>query len=68
MGEFLRKIRAKLKMSQATFAAEVGIHQSTLAHYESGFRFPRKRYLQLILDYIDTKGLSYNLNELLNKK
>ncbi len=68
MGEFLKKLRKTLGLSQYQLAAELGMAQSTLAHYEVEYRFPRKEYLEAILDYADSKGISYNINGLLNRK
>ncbi len=46
----LRLLRTHLRLSQHEFARRVGINQSSISQYESGYSFPHKSSLKKILE------------------
>lgn len=52
-GSRLKQRRNEKKMTQKDFAKQLGVTQSTVANYESNFRFPRESRLKKISDVLD---------------
>ncbi|MBF4692729.1 helix-turn-helix domain-containing protein [Fusibacter ferrireducens] len=53
LGEQIKKLRKEYKLSQKTLAENIGIAQSAVANYESGYRVPNHEILIKLADYFD---------------
>ncbi|GAU77243.1 helix-turn-helix domain-containing protein [Fusibacter sp. 3D3] len=53
LGEQLKKLRKTSKLSQKTLAENIGIAQSAVANYESGYRVPNREILIKLADHFD---------------
>lgn len=53
LGEQLKKLRKVSKISQKILAENIGISQSAVANYESGYRMPNHEILLKLADYFD---------------
>ena len=50
-GERISELRKRRMMSQRKAAAELGISQALLSHYENGLREPRLEFVVKLCDY-----------------
>jgi phage repressor protein C with HTH and peptisase S24 domain len=62
LGEKIKELRVQRCWTQEEVAQKLGALQQTVAHYEAGRRYPRKKYLDK-LPVIFGKPLSYFLDE-----
>ncbi len=53
LGEQIKKLRKEFKLSQKKLAENIGIAQSAVANYESGYRIPNHGILIKLADYFD---------------
>ena len=53
LGEQIKKLRKEFKLSQKKLAENIGIAQSAVANYESGYRIPNHEILIKLADYFD---------------
>ncbi len=52
----LVRLRSQRELSQREAAAELGISQALLSHYENGIREPRLEFLVRLCDYYDVSA------------
>ncbi len=52
----LIKLRTERELSQREAAAELGISQALLSHYENGIREPRLEFVVRLCDYYDVSA------------
>lgn len=48
-GEWMKKRRSKLNMTQVRLAQKVGVHYNTIIQYEQGIRFPTLDMAEVIV-------------------
>lgn len=62
-GFTVKKFRERIGMTQVQFAAAIGVAQSTVANWESGFR-PRRVYALMMIALAEAHGITLAVKQI----